>query len=42
MGPKKGVLYRNKVFENKKDKISLQEKLLTKVVRNANNGNAGI
>ena len=42
MGPKKGVLYINKVFENKKDKISLQEKLLTKVVRNIDNGNIGI
>ena len=36
------VLYGKRVFENKKDKISSQEKLLTKVVRNAGNGNADI
>ena len=28
------------MFENKKDKISSQEKVLTKVVCNAGNGNA--
>ena len=29
-------------LKKKKEKISLQEKLLTKVVRNAGNGNADI
>ena len=37
-----GLLYGNRVFENKKDKISSLEKVLTKVVRNTGNGNAGI
>ena len=35
-------LYGKRVFENKKDKIRLQEKVLTKVGRNDSNGNAGI
>ena len=30
------------MFENKKDKISSQEKVLTKVVRNTGNENDGI
>ena len=38
----KGVLYRKRVFENKKEKISSHEKLLTKVGRNVDNGNASI
>ena len=36
------VLYGNRVFKNKKDKISSLKKILTKVVRNVGNENAGI
>ena len=36
------VLYGKMVFENKKDKISSQEKVFIKVVRNIGNGNADI
>ena len=38
----KRVLYGKRVFENKKDKIRLHEKVLTKVGRNAGKRNAGI
>ena len=36
------VLYGNKLFGKKKDKFSLQEKIFTRVVRIAGNGNDGI
>ena len=36
-----GVLYGNGTFENKKDKINSQGKILTKVMRNAGNCNGG-
>ena len=38
---KRGVLYGNGAFENKKDKISSQGKVLMKLVRNAVEGNDG-